>query len=278
MYSSTGTVNITNDINIPYGSCLLPSNVRNRQGAPGSETFGNGIDYAQCVPNMIKTPQELGPMNKNNVNTLDRSFFGNTERISGFSSNDPTEYSRTDLQSYRPIVPYSNYYIRLASESLHVKPDIVFSVFFSDENIDHLRLRVVEKIKEITMESGVAGPDGVTIKAPNMDDFFYYMVNIYQNYKIHNGSICFVNLANKTNVQSEISKLNSNVLQEYISKMISQINMYIYYYKDASQLPGQLSLPTYAAMKGSKVLEYNTGFQQGNSTGIASYNQVGNII
>ena len=72
--------------------------------------------------------------------------------------------------------------------------------------------------------------------------------------------------------------MNTNVLQEYVSKMISQINMYIYYYKDASQLPEQLSLPTYNAMKGSKTLEYNNGFSSGNSIGVASYNQATNII
>ena len=111
-----------------------------------------------------------------------------------------------------------------------------------------------------------------------MDDFFYYMVNIFQNYKIHNGSICFVALKNQGDLKSDIAKLNTNVLQEYVSKMVSQINMYIYYYRDASQLPEQLSRPTYTAMKGSKSLEYNTGFTSGNSIGIASYNQVGNII
>ena len=73
--------------------------------------------------------------------------------------------------------------------------------------------------------------------------------------------------------------MNTNVLQEYVSKMVSQINMYIYYYKDASSLPEQLSQPVYTSMKGSKVLEYNSaGFEPSNSMGIASYNQVGNII
>ena len=100
----------------------------------------------------------------------------------------------------------------------------------------------------------------------------------YQNYKIHNGSIVFVNLKNKTDIKSEVAKLNTNALQEYISKMISQINMYIYYYKDASQLPEQLSLPTYNSMKGARSLEYNVGFTSGNPIGVASYNQVGNIV
>jgi hypothetical protein len=153
------------------------------------------------------------------------------------------------------------------------------SVFFSDSNLNHLREIVVKKVKEITAESGVAGsPEGVTIQPPNMDDFFYYLVNIYQNYKIHNGSIVFVNLRNNTDIKSEVAKLNTNALQEYISKMISQINIYIYYYRDASQLPDQLSLPTYNSMKGSRSLEYNTGFTSGNSIGVASYNQVGNIL
>jgi hypothetical protein len=60
--------------------------------------------------------------------------------------------------------------------------------------------------------------------------------------------------------------------------MISQINMYIYYYKDASQLPQQLSQPLLTSMKGAKTLEYNTGFTSGNSIGVASFNQVGNIL
>ena len=152
-------------------------------------------------------------------------------------------------------------------------------IFFSDDNINHRRDTVVRKVKEITADSGVAGDkNGVTIQNPNMEDFFYYMVNIFQNHKIHNGSICFVNLKTNVDLKSDIAKLNTTVLQEYVSKMISQINMYIYYYKDASQLPEQLSLPRYTTMKGSKSLEYNTGFQSGNSMGIASYNQLGNIL
>jgi hypothetical protein len=276
MYSpnSYGTVNSSTDINIPYGSCLLQSNATHRQGAPGPDNFGTV--YPQCVPQMIYPPSVLGPENTKNVNNLDTFFFANKMKPEGYSGK--SDFGNIDLQSDRPPEPYKNYYINLASKSLHVKPDLVFSIFFSDENINHLRTTVVQKVKEITMDSKIAGTDGVDIKTPNMDDFFYYMVNIFQNYKIHNGSICFVNAKNSDDYKSEIAKLNSNVLQEYVSKMISQINMYIYYYLDASQMPQQLSVPTYNAMKGSRELEYNTGFQSGNSIGVASYNQVGNII
>ena len=276
MYSpnSYGTVNSSTDINIPYGSCLLQSNATHRQGAPGPDNFGTV--YPQCVPQMIYPPSVLGPQNTKNVNNLDTFFLNDKMKPEGYSGK--SNFGNIDLQSDRPPEPYKNYYINLASKSLHVKPDLVFSIFFSDENINHLRNTVVQKVKEITMDSKIAGTDGVDIKTPNMDDFFYYMVNIFQNYKIHNGSICFVNAKNSEDYKSEIAKLNSNVLQEYVSKMISQINMYIYYYLDASQMPQQLSVPTYNAMKGSRELEYNTGFQSGNSIGASSYNQVGNII
>jgi len=171
-------------------------------------------------------------------------------------------------------------FIQKAAEALHLQPDPILAIFFSDSNIDHLLTTVVRKVKEITAESGVAGNnEGVTIMKPNMQDFFNYMITYYQNYKVYNGSICFVNLRNKNEtVQDAVGKLNTSVLQDYISKMVSQINMYIYYYKDASQLPDQLSLPTYTSMKGSRTLEYNNGFTSGNSIGVASYNQVGNIF
>ena len=272
--NSYGTVNSSSDINIPYGSCLLQSNATHRQGAPGSDNFG--LVYPECIPKMIYPPSVLGPQNTQNVNNLDKSFFKGDINPSGYTYT--SDFGNIDLQSVRPPEPYTNYYVNLASESLHVKPDIVLSLFFSDDNINHLRNIVVQKIKEITIDSKIAGPNGVDIKTPNMDDFFYYMVNIYQNYKIQNGSICFINLKNQSDYKSEIAKLNSNVLQEYVSKMISQINMYIYYYLDASQMPQQLSTPTHVSMKGSRELEYNTGFQSGNSIGASSYNEVGNII
>jgi hypothetical protein len=267
--------NVFNSVNLPYGYCLLPSNAQNRQGVPGPDQFGNGVDYTNCVPQIVKSPDVIGPQNTSSVNNLDNYFLTNQGYPQGSSYIPPG--GPIDLQSTRPEEIQS--YVTLASRSLNVSPDPVMMVYFSDSNINHLRNTIVKKVKEITADSGVAGtPEGVTIKTPNMDDLFYYMLNIYQTYKITNGSIVFVNLKKNTDIKSEIAKLNTNILQDYISKLISQINMYIYYYQDASQLPQQLSRPVYTSMKGSRELEYNVGFTSGNSIGIASYNQVGNII
>jgi hypothetical protein len=266
-----------NAINIPYGQCLLPSNQNNRQGAPGPDVFGDGVHYTECIPKVVQPGEVFRPQNTNTVNTMDSFFF--KDPINPAGSSVLPRGGPTDLQSVRPAEPSENYYIGLAANSLHISPDLLLSLLFSDSNLTHLRNTIVQKVREITADSGVAGtPEGVTIQPPSMDDLFYYVINIYQNYKINNGSICFINLQNKTDVKAELAKLNSDILQDYISKMISQINMYIYYYKDASQLPEQLSLPTYNSMKGARSLEYNTGFASGNPIGVASYNQVGNIF
>jgi len=266
-------MNKFNPINQPYGWSLRPITPYNRDQT-------SSATYLETVPKIAQGPSVIGPQNTSSVNNLDTYFLKNNAYPTGRSQTSYHDHvGNPDLQTPRPPQTEKNNYIALASQSLHVAPDIIMQVFFSDANIDHLTTSVVTKVKEITARSGVGGDNnGIDIKKPNMDDMFYYMVNKYQNYKAYNGSICFTNLRNSTNVKAEIIKLNSDLLQDYVSKLISQINMYIYYYKDASQLPEQLSLPLLTSMKGSKTLEYNTGFTSGNSIGVASYNQVGNII
>ena len=146
-YNSNGVVNSSSDINIPYGWCLLPSNSHNRQGAPGPDIFGNGKDYTQCIPQIIQPASVIGPQNTSSVNNLDQ-FFLQQKFIPGLNEK---MYSNTDLQPIRPDEPSTDYYISLASETLHVKPDLTFSIFFSDANINHLRETVVKKVKEIKL-------------------------------------------------------------------------------------------------------------------------------
>jgi len=262
-------------VNLPFGSCLLKSDAYNRQGIPGTDIFGNGVDYSQCVPLVIKPASVIGPQNTYTVNKLDQNFLAGNYAPVGISAYWKENFAGPDLQSERPKETAANSYINLASNSLHAAPDDIMKSFFSDANIKHLRDSITSNVKKITTN---VVDSGVDIKPPNMDDLFYYMVNSFQNYKINNGSICFVNIKNGSDTQKELYKLNTDVLQDYTSKMVSQINMYVYYYKDASQLPEQLSLPTYNSMKGSRTLEYNTGFKSGNSQAIASYNESTNIF
>jgi hypothetical protein len=277
-------MNKFNPINFQYGYCLNPSNTQNRNAYPDVINYGDGLN--PCVDNLGQAPgvyknpslNNIANFNEKAVTIADSQFLTPNYKPEGSTQFIQRDYAPPSLQPERPKELYPNAWVTRAAESFNIVPDALFSVFFSDINIEHLRSVIVQKVKEITSDSGVAGSkEGVTIMKPNMDDFFGFMINTFQTYNVDNGSICFVGLKNKSNVKSEIAKLNSSVLQEYISKMVSQINMYIYYYRDASQLPEQLALPTLTSMKGSKSLEYNTGFNSGNSIGVASYNQIGNI-
>lgn len=275
-----------NFINVPYNWTMNPMGPDHRNAYPGSDVLGNGISPDNknmgLAPGLYYPPtlNDIAVKNGLAVRDLDNSFLNNNSYPSGVQQYLSPEYASENLQEPRPKEAYQNMFIQKAAEALHLQPDPTLAIFFSDSNIDHLLSTVVRKVKEITAESGVAGNnEGVTIMKPNIQDFFNYMIYFYQNYKAYNGSICFVNLRNKNEtVQTAVGKLNTSVLQEYISKMVSQINMYIYYYIDASQLPQQLSNPLLTSMKGSRSLEYNTGFYSGNSIGVASYNEVGNII
>lgn len=276
---------MSNNINIYsiYGNCLNPSDEYNRLAVPGADQYGNGKIYAECLPSLNSTlyspPTMEDHQNKVNsaINDLDTDFFNKSNF--GLVNNFQKDYTDTSLQEQRRPENFENSYVDLAAQMLNINPDFIFIVFFSDTNIEHLRNSIVSNVKEISSKSKLGGSDeGITIQQPNVDDFFNYMIKTYQNYRIYNGSICFINVKNSSTVKEEISKLNTNVLQEYVSKMISQIRMYIHYYKDASQIPEQLSLPVLTSMKGSKSLEYNTGFSSGDSIAVAAYNETGNII
>jgi len=275
-----------NPINFPYNWGMNVSDPTHRNPNPGSETLGNGNGSNNknmgLAPGLYYPPtlNDIGVQNTKAVTSLDSYFFNSQGYPTGSPQHIVPEYTQPSLQEPRPRENGTNVFIQKAGDALHVQPDQLMAIFFSDLNIDHLLTVVVQKIKDITAKSGVAGNnEGVTIMKPNMQDFFNYMIYFYDNYKTYNGSICFVNIRNKNEtLQNAIGKLNTSVLQEYVSKMVSQINMYIYYYIDASKLPEQLSVPVLTSMKGSRSLEYNTGFYSGAGMSASSYNEVGNII
>lgn len=273
-----------NPVVFPYNWSSNVSDPLHRNAFPGSDVLGNGKTQNNqnmgLAPGLYFPPtlDDIGVQNEANVTKLDSFFFNSQTFPNGSPQYTTHEFAPPSLQETRPREAYANMFIQKAAKSLNVKADPEMAVFFSDSNIEHLLTVVVQKVKDITAQSGVAGNnEGVSIMKPNIQDFFNYMLYFYQNYKVYNGSICFVNLRNNNTIQDSVGKLNTSVLQEYISKMVSQINMYIYYYIDASTLPEQLSVPVMTSMKGSRTLEYNTGFYSGNSIGASSYNQVGNI-
>ena len=83
-----------------------------------------------------------------------------------------------------------------------------------------------------------------------------------------------------TSLSEQLTRLNKSVLEETISQILSGIDQYKQYYKDASSIPMPLSRSVMTTMKGSRVLQENIGFESGHdmSKSISSYSQRFNII
>jgi hypothetical protein len=260
-------------INYQYSNCLIPSNPKNRD-FPTSENFGNGIDYKDCIGNHGSLNNTIYPQ------TFIPGPHYKTVPILEGNKTFFSPFSKTDLQKDK-IDINNNIYIELAAKTLGYTSDLYLALVFCDSNINHLISTITLKIKELTTN---LVPEGLSIQV-DIEDFFNYMISKYRDQKVYNGSICFVNL--KKDLHTELIKLNTDIIQDYVTKMISQLNMYMYYYKDASQIPEQLSLPLLTSAKGSRSLEYNIGlynnesinfYNGGSSIGVANFNEAGNII
>jgi len=260
-------------INYQYSNCLIPSDKKNRD-FPTSENFGNGIDYNHCIGNHGSLNKSVYP------NTFIPGIDYRTVPLLEGNQSYFSPFSNTDLQKDK-IEINNNVYINLAAKTLGYNVDSFLALVFCDSNINHLISTITLKIKEYTTN---LIPEGLSIQV-DIEDFFNYIISKYRDQKVYNGSICFINT--KRDNHTELIKLNSDIIQDYVTKMVSQLNMYMYYYKDASQIPEQLSLPLLTSAKGSRTLEYNTGLYSGgsipayysdSSIGFSNFNQAGNII
>jgi hypothetical protein len=255
--------NNTIPVNLQYGSCFLDGTQRN--SVPSSDTYGNGTLYNECLYNGSSVSNILYP-------ETFKPFTYKPEFIQEKILPDHSNLNLQNIKNYNDKYSLNNPYIKLASDTLGYKPDLLLALYFSDSNLNHLQQEIINKTRENTTN---LIPEGVTIQV-NIDDLFSHLIARFRDKRVYNGSICFVN--NNKDTHQELINLNSGTIDDYVTKMISQLNMYMYYYKDASQLPEQLSIPELTSMKGSRSLEYNNGLYSGNSIGVANFSQRNNII
>lgn len=197
------------------------------------------------------TVQELMPVGKRINNQWD----DNSSTTKGTLEEDP--YLQYGLKANHTVVTALN------------------SLFFNKKNVQYLQKRIVDDVYSLT---------GIRIKPQNEDALLVIMNNKYQ-YSLYGWlpAISTPHLAlprgeKPCSLTDRLSRLNQSVLQDVIKQILSGINMYIQYYKDASSLPTPLSRPKAMTMKGSRVLQENVGLHSGNSRGIASFNMRDNII
>jgi len=195
----------------------------------------------------------------------------------GQKTNNQWEYTK-DQSSFPPGSkeslqgdPYLQYGLK-ANQSVITALN---SLFFNEKNVQYLQKRIIDDIKQLT---------GVTIKPQSEDALLVIMNNKYQ-YSLYGWlpAMSTPHLAlprgeKPCSLTDRLTRLNQSVLQDTIKQILSGMNMYMQYYKDASSLPTPLSRPKAMTMKGSRVLQENVGLHSGNSRAIDSFNMRDNVI
>lgn len=179
-------------------------------------------------------------------------------------NNTPPTYKPNEFNVVPNIEQY-DVYQQYAINSLNQAPDYLLLYFFSKDNVEFLQNQMIQQVYNIKK---------MKINAQNTDELLAIMRNKYIN-----GMYGMVNCQDDT-IINKIKLLNRAVLQECIKQILSGIEMYEQYYKDASTLPVPLSRPVLATQKGSREMQTNIGFESAHEVNraMASFNMRYNII
>jgi hypothetical protein len=171
--------------------------------------------------------------------------------------------------------PMGDPYLQFGLQSLNEEVTELSGLFFNKVNVAYLQNRIVTDITKLT---------GIEIKPQNESALLIIMRNKYE-YGLSGWlpATSPVHLAlprgeKPCSLRERLSRLNQAVLQDTIKQIVNGMGMYAEYYKQASSMPEPLSLPTVMTMKGSRVLQENIAFTNGNSRGIDSFNMRNNVI
>jgi hypothetical protein len=285
-----------------YGTNIVPA--ANLALQRGSGNFNPAPTYDQTV--------NRGPANSQALNYYSTYALQMDPNLTA-TDNSGVIY-RSDVENKRPYVVGTSFmhpestgswtqsdyensrgsdrYQAWAVNSLHITPNALLNFFFSADNVNYLQKRITSDIKEIS---------GHDIKEQSIDELLIIMRNKYiyalEGYLPGPG---YTAAGDKPmprgpikgpvgtglypegsgSLEDQLSRLNKSVLEECIKSVLSGIQAYLQYYKDASSLPLPLSHPVFTSYKGANVLQENLGFESGHemSTAISSYNQRFNII
>ena len=210
---------------------------------------------------------------------------------SGFHPERPGDWKRPLSSSYAntpgyniPAKPIGDQYQEWAMNAVHQDPSALLNFFFSSENVDYLQNRIIEEVKRIKK---------VTIDKQSADELLQIMQNHYQlalsgwlprnpnhTTEVYPRGDPSMGQDTPCSLTERLTRLNKSVLEETIKQVLSGVDMYQQYYKDASSLPLPLERPTLTTQKGSRVLSENVGFNSGHefTQAVAAFNEKYNII
>ena len=283
--------------NAAYGNLMLGANDMAFQRGSGNfnppplweQTTDRGPAYSQAanlyidraddrpkLPSLPTAPLADYAAYLDTLNKLPYSV-GNT----GMHPEEPGSWNRPNVDGV------SARYEEFAGRASHLDPNTLMSFFFSPENVDYLQQRIVQEIKRIRK---------VDISPQSEDELLVIMNNHYQ--KALSGWLPHADASGKITDKSKrsvyprgpgqscslterLERLNKSVLEETVKQVLSGVNMYMQYYKDASSLPLPLERPTYTSMKGSNVLSERVGLDDNPhefNRSVTSFNERYNIL
>lgn len=274
------------ELNAQYGNIIIPSNTNAfLRGSGGfnpppnyEQTTDRGRNYINAL-NVYENSQEgknvksdyaTLPIYQTQLDNMEKQ--GNKHFQVGSTGIHPEQFGSWNRSEFG-----SDMYQDWGRKSVQQDPSNLNTFFFSSENIDYLQDRIVSEIKRIKK---------VDISKQSVDELLIIMRNYYtkalSGWLPHEGDPNKVYSRGETpcSIEEQLSRLNKAVLEETIKQVLSGVDMYFEYYKQASSLPLPLSLPTYTSEKGSRVLSENVGFNSGHefTKSVDSYNQRYNIL
>jgi len=196
------------------------------------------------------------PVPNTNINHQFKNLVDD-EYISNIGIHAPaTNWGNSQWETNSNRNPYSDHY----KKNLRWE-ETLGNFFFSKDNIEYLHTRIIEEVKRIK---------GVDISRQSSEKIILIMQNIYE-YAM-SGSLPHPSHPNSRGNRGEVNiplrdrlaRLNQSVIQQCVKEILSSIDQYLLYYKDASTLPTPLERPINKSSKGSRSLEYNIAFKNNN--------------
>ena len=164
---------------------------------------------------------------------------------------------------------YQDEYQLWAFKNLRLTESVLLPYLFSKTNVKFIQKSVVNYVKQFR---------NITINTQQDEDtLLNMMVAAYTLYLEPEGTCQFTKdcTGNTQNNYSYIlGNINKYIIEMYVKKVISSIDMYKYYIKDISNMPKPLSLPTLITNKGSNSLGFKGYFEDNHkyTNDIASFN------
>ena len=282
LVSSTNLAAVRGSGNFNPASTFVASTNRGPADQNAFPMYAHQSDYYG------KSTDKPNPNNYSNPNVYTNNF----NNIIPKADNNPYRVGITQFideptgpnfgfnnQNFKNIDSYQEW----ALKALNQQPSALLLFYFSEDNVNYIHNTVISEIQRIR-NTKIARQSDNELLIIMRNHFIYFQNGWIKNPdspdKVHmRGPVSRPGLAYaKNGLEQQIELLNTTTVEECVKQILSGIDMYLQYYKDASSLPMPLERPTLTSMKGNNILQENIGFTDGENIPITNYNERVNMF